>query len=326
MDSTTLDPASVRFSTEDLPPRERLPFVREALQREFLGLDMQPMADGPFRMDGVQCVLPGLFVGSAINSGMRIAHTRRLVADGDDSVVLSIIVAGTETFSQLGREVTVADGEAVLLSNADMYRAVCPGGKRFLGVALPRSAVAGLVPNVEDAFGRAIPRDNTALRLLTGYLGTLVEDDALASPMRRLAVTHVYDLLALAVGAGGDTAARARGRGLRAARLGAVKADIAANLGDRSLSVGVVAARQQVTPRYVQMMFEGEGTTFSQYVLGRRLARAHQMLSDPRCVRLSITAIALEAGFGDLSHFARAFRRTYNASPSDVRHAARGGG
>src|SRR5262249_40079153 len=36
-------------------------------------------------------------------------------------------------------------------------------------------------------------------------------------------------------------------------------------------------------------------------------------------------ALVLEAGFGDLSYFNRAFRRRFGASPSDVRAAATGG-
>ena len=85
-----------------------------------------------------------------------------------------------------------------------------------------------------------------------------------------------------------------------------------------------MAARQRVTPRYVQLLFESEGTTFSQFVLEQRLARAHRMLGDPRCAAWTIIAIAFTAGFGDVSYFNRAFRRRYGATPSDVRaHAQR---
>jgi len=84
-----------------------------------------------------------------------------------------------------------------------------------------------------------------------------------------------------------------------------------------------VAARQGISPRYVQMLFEAEGTTFSQYVLNRRLALAHRLLTDPRHARSTITAIAFEAGFGDLSSFNHVFRRAYGATPSDVRAAVR---
>jgi AraC-like DNA-binding protein len=37
----------------------------------------------------------------------------------------------------------------------------------------------------------------------------------------------------------------------------------------------------------------------------------------------SITSIAFDVGFGNLSHFNRLFRRNYGATPSDVRAAAR---
>ena len=43
------------------------------------------------------------------------------------------------------------------------------------------------------------------------------------------------------------------------------------------------------------------------------------MLRDPRFVARSITSIAYDAGFGDLSYFNRTFRRHYGATPSDIR-------
>jgi AraC-like DNA-binding protein len=88
------------------------------------------------------------------------------------------------------------------------------------------------------------------------------------------------------------------------------------------LSVTKVAASQGVTPRYVQMLFEGEGTTFSAFVLGERLAFAHRILSDPRYSGRPIGTIALDAGFGDLSYFNRIFRRTYSGTPTDIRDHA----
>jgi AraC-like DNA-binding protein len=65
--------------------------------------------------------------------------------------------------------------------------------------------------------------------------------------------------------------------------------------------------------------------TFSEYVVGHRLARAHRMLNDPRHSKHTISAIALMVGFGDLSYFNRTFRRRFGMSPSDVRAAVRGG-
>ena len=71
------------------------------------------------------------------------------------------------------------------------------------------------------------------------------------------------------------------------------------------------------------MLFAAEGTTFSDFLRGSRLARAHQILTDPRCSGLTISSIAYEVGFGDLSHFNRLFRTLYGARPSEIRALAK---
>jgi AraC-like DNA-binding protein len=73
----------------------------------------------------------------------------------------------------------------------------------------------------------------------------------------------------------------------------------------------------------VQILFESEGKTFSQFLIDQRLARAHRMLSDPRLSERTISAIAYEAGFGDVSNFNRVFRRRYGETPSDMRSGSR---
>lgn len=74
--------------------------------------------------------------------------------------------------------------------------------------------------------------------------------------------------------------------------------------------------------RYVQMLFESEGATFTAFVLAQRLAVAHRFLANPRLARRTIASIALGCGFGDVSYFNRSFRAAYGQSPSDVRRRA----
>jgi len=186
------------------------------------------------------------------------------------------------------------------------------------------AALAPLVTSLDGIGMRSVPRDLDALRLLARYAGAVVEDRSLPTPeLRRLVVTQVYDLAALVLGATRDAAQVAEGRGVRAARLRAILSDIAASLDDGRLSAAAIAARHRVTPRYVRKLFESEGTTFSDFVLGQRLARAHRLLSDPRLAERTIASLAFDVGFGDLSYFNRAFRRLYGATPSDIRAQAR---
>jgi AraC-like DNA-binding protein len=111
--------------------------------------------------------------------------------------------------------------------------------------------------------------------------------------------------------------------GSKAARLHAIKKDILANLGEIALSLAAVAARHNISPRYVGRLFEQEGVTFSEFLLSARLECAHLMLTSLQFNGCTIASIAYSAGFGDLSYFNRAFRRRYSMTPSSVRAAAR---
>ena len=251
------------------------------------------------------------------------AHGHHL-ADGNDNLSLHICAAGTWALSQPGRELPLGYDTAALVSNAEAGTVTCSSPTRSVIVEVSRKALAPFVPRLEDRVLQPIPRDREALQLLISYIGAL---DARGMPrapeLRHLVTSHIRDLVAVTIGASKDAAEFAQGRGVRAARFCAIKHDILQKLGDRDLSITTVAARHAVTPRFVQRLFESEGVTFSEYLLGQRLALAHRLLMDPRRAGLAISAIAFEAGFGDLSYFSRAFRRRYGATPSDVRNSAK---
>ena len=315
------DTASLKFSTADLPVSERVPFWREVFGRKLVRIDVEPLANVPLKATATLRALPGLRTMSCTSTAARTKRTRELVADGDDDFALLINMGGTMTAAQLGREVTLRPGDAALFLHAEPAT-MAHGRFQHEGLVMPRAAVAAMTTGAEDMAMRLIPRGNQALRLLTSYLAIVHNHAATTSAIRHLIATHVHDLAALAVGASRDGAVMAKERGARAARLAAIKADVMAHMAERGLTLAAVAARHGISARSVQLLFESEGLTFSQYVLEQRLARAWRMLSDPRHAALTVSAIALAAGFGDLSHFNRNFRRRYGATPSEVREAA----
>jgi len=312
-----------RFSTAGLPAPARERAVRDLRERGLL--PMEPLRGRTVQARLTKWFLPGASVLTGALGGVRQDGGPR-ARDANDDLFLGVNLAGVSVATQAGREITLCDGDAILLSDAaGAFTLTRPTGVRFLGVRVPRRAVAPLIMRTDSAAMRRIPRGTEALTLLTRYLGTVLDVEVLASTdVRRAVVTHLHDLIAISVGATRDGAALARGRGARAARLQAIKADIASNLFDESLVVGTVAARQGVTPRYVHKLFEDEGITYTQFVLQHRLDRAFRMLRDPAWATRRISEIAYEVGFSDLSYFNRAFRRRYDATPSDIRNTGLG--
>jgi AraC-like DNA-binding protein len=287
-----------------------------------LRLEHEPLPDQPFRVDTTLRLWPGLAIASVRSSLLRVGRTRQLVDDGDDSLILQIASCAGSA-SQLGRTVAVKPGDAIVLSAADVGHFTFATASDALALRLPREPLAQLVRDLGAALVRPLPAGAPALRLLTRYVATLEAMSERPAPdLQHVAATHVHDLVSMALGVSGDAAEIAKARGVRAARLAAIKADILANLGERDLSLDAVAVRQGISPIYLRKLLEGEDTSFTQFVLSARLARAHRLLRDPRFAGRPIGSIATEAGFGDLSYFNRVFRHRYGATPSDVRAAA----
>jgi AraC-like DNA-binding protein len=322
---------SFRFSTDGLPEDQRAKAVRELYERTTLPgkiEPLEPLPDCPVRADIAKRAFPGLGVMFGALCGLRqIARPRAAVSGNEDDLLLAVNLRGGSIAHQDDRELRLENGDALLATRGSGGFAIVRSTPvRFIGFRVPRNAIAPLVGRLDDAPIRIVRRGTEALDLLLVYAGAITDAQRLHTPeLRRLAVTHIHDLIAATVGATRDGLAIAEGRGIRAARLRAIMADIAENLVDCELTVAAVARRQRMTPRYVHKLFESEGLTFSAFIVDRRLARAHRLLCDPRLGDRSISSVAFDVGFGDLSYFNRVFRRRYNATPSEIRQGVKRG-
>jgi AraC-like DNA-binding protein len=313
--SAAIDP--VRFSTDGLPPRERAAALRGLYERHIA--HFEPLSDGSAHVTVSKRFLPSVHVLAGTLGGLRQFGTRPATGAGE-AVFLTVNLIGESVARQKSREINLRSGDAVFFAAETGVAFNRPTPVEFVGIRLPGKTLAPLLGEPGDDAMRLIPGETRSLRLLVGYLRALDSEAALESPdLRQAVAVHICDLLALSVGANRDAIEVAEQRGVRAARLQAIKTDIARSLGDCALSVSEIAMRHGMTPRYVQKLFASEGATFSEYVLERRLAHVRRLLTDPRLVHRAITSIAFDAGFADLSYFNRTFRRRFDATPTEVR-------
>jgi AraC-like DNA-binding protein len=324
MTSTAPDLATFRRSTGELPESNSLSYRREIGGLTILRLEAEA---SPYQQlqstRSVGRLLPSLVIVWGAVGDHRLPRTIEHVAEGDENMQMPLTVVDSRVTSQCSQEAALSDGKAIVTPCSDLAWVTFLARSQCVSVGLPRKALIPLIPHFQNVLRSPIPQDNEALRLLKSYVNALGETPVPAtSELQRLIVAHIQDLVALMIGATRRAAAISQGCSVRHARLRAIKADIVAHLRQQEFTLGAVAARQGVSARYVQMLFEREGTTFSHFVLGQRLALAHRMLTDRRYDGWTIYAIAMEAGFGDLSYFNHAFRRLYAASPSEARTAA----
>jgi AraC-like DNA-binding protein len=184
-------------------------------------------------------------------------------------------------------------------------------------ICMERAPLEPMLASVKEPIQRCLGPENPGVRLLAAYLEALFSIDRDCDTM--LASQHIRDLALFALHVRGDVQALVRARGVQAARQRAVLAAIRKHSDEPGLDPARVAADLGMSVRYLHRLLEPTGRSFAEHLLQRRLEYAAAMLRDPDCAPLRIGAIASLAGFADISHFNRSFRRAFGDTPLGVR-------
>ncbi|MEL0168575.1 MAG: helix-turn-helix transcriptional regulator [Pseudomonadaceae bacterium] len=313
--------AYITFSTADYPVAERLEASQE-IYAAMANIDVTlPRGRAPEIETRIR-LLPGLSIALINTSPLTVNRRSRQIQDGNDDFALLLNPTGRAAWrSELDGvgEVQCSPGAGCYGFNDRPGTIEFHGNKTYmLNICFSRSLLGPLVGNIEQASKSPRLAPETFSHLARCAIDLVQEpgpqDTHILNDTNRL-----LDLAALSIGAPRDIEITARHRGLKQARLRAVKADlrISARYGDTSLSW--LAKRHGVSPGYIRAMFEQEGQSFTDYVLGLRLERVFQRLSSPAHAHKKVADIVYDAGFNNPSWFYRAFKRRFGLTPGEVR-------
>ncbi|GKQ52629.1 AraC family transcriptional regulator [Bradyrhizobium sp. Ce-3] len=309
---------SYRFSTSDLPERIRIPLWREHFGRCVVHADIEPLSNVPLQADASLRVVEGLRTLALKGTPMRFKRLQANLADGDDSVGIIFCAPGSSQLTQRGRDVELCAGDAIAILHSEPASVTYVDGLQF-GLAVPRAELEQRVTNLESLAMRPIGRRTEAFRLFAAYLKSVFKTRALTAPkLRHKVVTHIHDLVALAIDECpelGESSASA----VVAARHSAALEYITVHFQEPGLSVQTVARCQGISPRYLQRLMASSGTSFTERLNELRLQRAFELLTGSHTGRQRISDVALEVGFSDVSYFNRLFRIRFGETPRGVR-------
>jgi AraC-like DNA-binding protein len=286
------------------------------------GLEVTADPEMPFvtRVDYLQLGAVGL--GRSSGSINRFYRGPNGVSrDAHDLFQLVINRGGTPSLGVgSGWRNVVPPGSAILFDFAGHAENVCPGGHSVNAVALPRKPLMEAVRDIENRIGSLVRHDNDALRLLVTFVDAALSLEGLSQQavVDRAGQT-LMDLVVLALGANRENTEIAGSRGLRAARLEAALRLVGAAYSDPEISPTKVAVRLGISTRYLHKLFHETGASFAERVQELRLERAFALLSGETRASRKVHEAAYDAGFSDLSHFNRLFRRKYGLTPTAAR-------
>jgi AraC-like DNA-binding protein len=317
MDSST--PDRLYFNTDVLPERDRFPAFCEGMFRNVVGADIAQIGSDPFC--GALDIRRAGAVGIAHISVTPATITRRAnnLSDGNDAIVVQSWRRGLAQLTQGEHDSCIAPGDVSIIDNARPARVRAESASQFWSLTIPRESIVASAQGSARIAGTKLI-NGLGFQLLFRYLEGIVVENLADRRTSQLVGNHIIDLAAFALGR--VAIGSATEDGVRAVRRLAILDEIERRGSDPALSAATVAALLGITPRYVHLLLEETGKSFTRHVLERRLDRAAALLRDPRFRHRKIADVAGEAGFTDLSYFNRAFRRCYGATPSDLRAAA----
>lgn len=301
---------------DDIDEAQRTRLEQHLPSKSALRGSLGSFQSAPFKSKAILRMTPDLGLMScfepAARSVMPQSETRKIVvirpSDG-------ILVA-----EQQDRRKTCFQREAIILDATEETTFIATGVSRFDCFILSEEADPQGIVNINRM--ERINQDNGALIVLGHYAAALMrgllpmDSAALAS----LAKDYMRSLVSAMIDIARLTPDLPR-NGLNRTQpsLIAIKADIEVRLAEKDLSLTGFATARGVTVRHLQKLFEAEGRTFSDYVLERRLERARQLLLNSVAAPRTISTIAFDLGFGDLSYFNRTFKKRFGITPRETR-------
>jgi len=234
---------------------------------------------------------------------------------------ISLMLAGTSLIMQDGREAHLRTGDLALYDTTRPYTLVSDEGSRTAVVMIPRQLV-DLTPGLVGQLTAVRVDGRRGLGAIVAPLVASLAADLgqLDTPAGARLARHVVDVITTLLIGELDAGTESLSRRTLMRR---ICAWIDEHLGDPDLSPAAIAGAHFISTRYLQDLFQREGTTVSAWVRQRRLERCRRDLTDPVRADVPIASIASSWGFVEPTHFSRVFREHFGRSPREARAMAR---
>ncbi len=307
------------FDAQSVKPADRLAFWRDTISDVFVALDCT--SPDPARIEGLlRCrEVDDIRLAAVRSNSQHVTRRSQSRRSQHDFFLASFQLEGQCIIRQHGRSAALNPGRFAIYDSSQPYELEMDGPFESITVRLPRDLVGAQMACPERmtaiALGDGAPLSRAAFHYIVSMWQQL---DRVASNLHGRISRTATDLICDALAEAQGTAPMAETSHVLAMRQ-RLLVYIAANARDSDLNPGSIAAANGISLRYLNKLFAGADQSVSVLVWSQRLELARRDLGDCAQRGKSITQIAFDAGFNDLSHFSRIFRTRYGVSPRDYR-------
>ena len=237
----------------------------------------------------------------------------------NDYFLVIFQMSGSARYAQNGSESTLTKGDFVLYEPRMPYEMTLCEPFEHITLRLPRNALRGLSHDLCKVIGKPVRARTLGGELVGGLLASIVHRIGnLPLDTTFVYAESVVDMIVHAI-ANELTSESGRPRSVKGYTLAQAKQYILNNLHRDDLSLAMISDNIGVSQRHINRIFHTEGVSTGQWIKNMRLERCAAALVDSESISTPIGQIAFSAGFGDISHFCRDFKRRYKLTPSQYR-------
>lgn len=315
------------FSTKLAHPRDKFDFWHSVACKNVVDHDSRPANRLNFEAE-IDTGSFGLFELVLFrNSAMRVSHTTHHIAHArSDDLFVCRQISGSILLEQDTREAELEAGDVTLLDPLRPYDGSFSECSATLVLKVPRRELEVRLGKIRDMTARPIKPIRVEDDLALSVLAKLPSLAGKMNPIsEKMVGSHALDLMAvsLAMTLDGRQPRVSSGKALVGLNIRSV---IEARLSDPALDAQMVADAAGVSVRYANDILADHDTSIRRLIQTRRLARCRSALEDPNQSHRSVSEIAYDWGFFDMTHFARRFKKAYGILPSECQALAKQAG
>ena len=253
-----------------------------------------------------------------------VKRTQELIQQSNDNVFfVGLMLAGGATLSQDDHLAELHEGDIAILDSSRAYVIDVPRSFDALWVSVPRYRLEGRLQSLSDIMAQRIDGSTSIGHIASNMLNAALEEaPRLQTTEANRIANHFLDLLGLSLASRAATRNVDRSTPYRKSMLRRVQDYVEQHLDVEDLAPENVATAHGVSVRYINKLFEREGTSVARWIRLRRLERCRMDLENPANASRSISDIAYSHGFGNISSFNRAFRSRFGLAPRSLRGEA----
>jgi AraC family transcriptional regulator, positive regulator of tynA and feaB len=308
------------FSTAGLPARRKMSYWSEVSSETFS--TMQIIASDRERFEGQLCreVVGPLALAEVCSSAGSVNHSDAHVARAASHrhVLVIPISGGFEVLH--GRQQPAFElktGEFCLLDESRPYRLTHNRTARTFCVVFDDRFLREFIPDPARLGGVPVHPTHSMSRVLVSLLQGLSRE--LESNQLSALTPAFADSLARFIAAAYSELTGVVEASVLECRKQCIKQHINERLHDPQLRASSIAQHFGISERYLRLIFESDGEPLWAYVTRRRVENSAQQLRDASWGGRTITDIALQNGFNNVSHFGYAFKKRFGTTPRDYR-------